>query len=427
MHIGIVLRNLGGGGAQRAQLTLAAALIGDGCRVDLVPMRFSGHYRSLIPDGARLFRRRRRQTDPDLLRYCHTRNIETPLLPFTPLAAVAARRRLRRGFPGLRLRWSEVGKAVGVAGYIRAARPQILMSGGPGADTACLLAGELTDRRVPTVVSVRNNMILGLSERARARARTLMARADSVVAVSNGIAAEAVETLGLDPERVHTIYNPKPLAEIRRMAEAAPSHPWFGDGGAPVILTVLRESRQKDWTTLLAAFGRVRREGGARLAILGPLSDRFRAQISAAAGHLGVEEDVAFLGFDENPFRYMRRAALFVLSSRFEGMPNVLIESLACGTPVVSTDAPHGPAELLENGRWGKLTPVGDAEAMAQAMIDSLGGDTVSADLLRRRAENFSAEQAVAAYEELFESLIGQHLESAGSVLGPEMIAEPTL
>ena len=408
MHIGIVLRNFGGGGAQRAQLTLAGALIGKGHRVDLVPMQFNGHYRNIIPDGARLYRRRRRKSDRDILEYCRARGIDVQTLAFDPLAVVAARRRLRRCYPRIGLRWSEAGKAVGVARYVREATPQILISGGPGSDHACILAGELTDRRVPTVVSIRNNIRLGQSERTTAKYRALIARADSVVAVSNGIAAEAVEMFGLDPQRVHTIYNPKPLAEIRRMAEEAPPHPWFGDGGPPVILTVLRESPQKDWATLVAAFGRVRRDADARLAILGPLSDRFRAQISASARRLGVDGDIVFLGFDDNPFRYMRRAALFVLSSRFEGMPNVLIESLACGTPVVSTDAPYGPAELLENGRWGRLTPVGDADAMAQAILYSLAGDTLPADALRRRAEDFSAERAVAAYEALFESLIGQ-------------------
>ena len=129
MHIGIVLRNFGGGGAQRAQLTLAGALIGKGHRVDLVPMQFNGHYRSIIPDGARLYRRRRRKSDRDILEYCRARGIEVQTLAFDPLAVVAARRRLRQSYPRIGLRWSEVGKAVGVARYVREATPQILISG----------------------------------------------------------------------------------------------------------------------------------------------------------------------------------------------------------------------------------------------------------------------------------------------------------
>ena len=206
---------------------------------------------------------------------------------------------------------------------------------------------------------------------------------------------------------MHTIYNPKPLAEIRRLAEDEPDHPWFGDGGPPIVLTVLRKASQIDWATLTAAFGDARHEAQARLAILGSLSEEYRARIVELAGSLGVVEDIAFFGFDENPYRYMGRASLFVLSSRWEGLPNVLIEALACGTPVVSTDAPYGPAEILGNGRWGRLTPVGDAPALAQAIVDSLEGDRPPAEALRRRAGDFSAERAVAAYESLFETSIG--------------------
>ena len=121
---------------------------------------------------------------------------------------------------------------------------------------------------------------------------------------------------------------------------------------------------------------------------------------------MGVEEDIAFLGFVENPFSYMRRAALYVLSSRYEGLANVLIEAMACGTPVVSTDAPFGPAEVLGGGRWGRLAPVGDAEALAAAMVESLQGGGVSASELQQRAEDFSTERLVPVYEELFRKAI---------------------
>ena len=121
---------------------------------------------------------------------------------------------------------------------------------------------------------------------------------------------------------------------------------------------------------------------------------------------MGVEDDIAFPGFVENPFSYMRRAALFVLSSRYEGLANVLIEAMACGTPVVSTDAPYGPAEILEGGRWGPLVPVGDAEALAAAIVGCLNGGAVSTAELERRADDFSVERLVPVYEDLFRRMI---------------------
>ena len=267
----------------------------------------------------------------------------------------------------------------------------------------------LTGLSVPLVVSLRVNVGTSYSEMRKSTARALAPVADAVVAVSRGVAADAIETLGLDERGVHTIYNPKPLADIRRLAEEEVSHPWFQDFASPVILTALRDGRQKDPATLVAAFRLVRDRLSARLAILGNLSEAYRAETMALAASFAVEKDVAFLGFDENPFRYMRRAGLFVLSSRYEGLPNVLIEAMACGTPVVSTDAPYGPAEILENGRWGRLTPVGDAPVLAAAIVDALEGRALPAAALRRRADDFSADRAAAAYEALFDSLIDRN------------------
>ena len=407
-HIGIVLPSLAGGGTERATLALAGGLIERGHRIDLVLLRFAGGYRAAIPPGLRFYYRRFGRHPRDLLDYCRDSGFEATRLPIDLLSALRDLPAVWRTFPLTGFSWSKTRGSLDVAAYLREARPDLLISALPRANVASILAAQMAARPVPVAVTVRNNVGLSYSRKEQAVARRLMPKADAVVAVSKGVAADTAKTLGLDPGRVHTIYNPKPLEEIRLLADDEPDHPWFGDGGPPVVLTVLRDAPQKDWATLTAAFGQARRIVHARLAILGGLSEEYRARIVELAGKFSVAEDIAFLGFDENPYRYMRRAALFALSSRWEGLPNVLIESLACGTPVVSTDAPYGPGEILENGRWGRLTPVGDAEAMAQAILDSLAGDTVPAEALRCRAGDFSAERAVAAYEALFESLIGE-------------------
>ena len=412
-------------------LTLAGSLIERGYRIDLVLLRLSGPYRAAIPNGITVYYHCSRTPDPDLARYIRARGIALRALRTGPLEAFAAWCRLRRRFPRVANRISRLRAALGVARYVREARPQLLLAALHLANDASVLAAALTGWNVPVAVSLRNNVSMDYSERQASFARALTPEADAVVAVSRGVAADAVETLRLDARRVHTIYNPKPLGEIRRLAEMAVDHPWFDDGEPPVLLSVFRGGGQKDWATLLRAFGLVRRQTPARLAILGRLAQAYRDEVTSLAGNLGVERDIAFLGFDENPFRYMRRAALFVQSSRYEGLPNVLIEAMACGTPVVATDAPFGPREIFEGGRWGALTPVGDAPALARAMVETLKGKSTPAEALRRRADHFSVERAVAAYEALFETLIrrsraarerdGSGATNAGVTTGPAL------
>ena len=412
-HIGMVLPNLDGGGAERAMLALAASLIERGCRVDLVLMRLKGRYKTTIPGGIRLYRQRLGRPDRALAAHCRERGIDARVLASGPLGTLRAWYLLRRRFPEIEIRLSHARAAHGVARYVHEAKPRLLLSALPFANDASALGVTLAGHSVPLVVSLRNNVGTSYSERRKAAARVLTPVADAAVAVSRGVAADAIETLGLDERSVHTIYNPKPLADIRRLAEEEAAHSWFEDSAPPVILTALKEGPQKDPATLVAAFRHVRDEMPARLAILGNLSDEYRAETMALAERFAVEKDVAFLGFDENPFRYMRRAGLFALSSRYEGLPNVLIEAMACGTPVVSTDAPYGPAEILEDGRWGRLSPVGDAPALAAAMVDTLKGKAIAAEALQRRAHDFSADRAAAAYEALFASLIDRQAHAS--------------
>ena len=257
---------------------------------------------------------------------------------------------------------------------------------------------------MPVVVTVHVNVAAHYEREWLAASRMLYPLADAVVAVSRGVAESVRRSLGLDAERVRTIYIPIPADSIRRLAQAEVTHPWFADGEPPVVLCVGREAPQKDHPTLVEAFGLARREVDSRLVILGKLSAPYRARLKSLARSHGVEGDLGFVDFDENPYRYMRRAGLLALSSRWEGMPAVIIEALACGTPVVSTDAPYGPHEIL--GRWGDLPPVGDAPALARALVATLRGARPTAEALRARAADFSPENAANAYLALFEKLV---------------------
>ena len=409
LHIGFVLPSLSGGGAERHTLHLAQWLIERGHRADLVIPRLAGDYRAAIPRGVRLYRGRLPHTDRRFLREVQRSGVAVTALGVNPFTVAWVGLVLGRKHPGVRVRRKRsLYASVHILNrYLRNARPQVLVSALPSADAAAVCAAELTDRAVPVVVTVHTNVAAAYAPEWLAASRTLYPLADAVVAVSRGVAESVRRSLGVDADRVRTIYIPIPAGSIRRLAQAEVTHPWFADGEPPVILSVGREVRQKDHPTLVEAFGLARREVDSRLVILGKLSAPYRARLrSLARGH-GVEGDLGFVDFDENPYRYMRRAGLLALSSRWEGLPAVVLEALACGTPVVSTDAPYGPREIL--GGWGDLPPVGDAPALARALVATLRGERPTEEALRARAADFSIEKAADAYLELFEKLLKAH------------------
>jgi glycosyltransferase involved in cell wall biosynthesis len=176
------------------------------------------------------------------------------------------------------------------------------------------------------------------------------------------------------------------------------SHPWFEQNRLPVILAVGRLTKAKDYPTLFRAFSLVRQVRPAKLLILGEGEER--SNLERLAIELGIQNDVSMPGFVDNPFAFMAKASVFVLSSAWEGFGNVLVEALACGCPVVATDCRSGPREILDNGRYGRLVPVGDHEALAKAILETLDNPDFPADRQTRlqRAMEFSIDAAVDKY-----------------------------
>jgi glycosyltransferase involved in cell wall biosynthesis len=217
------------------------------------------------------------------------------------------------------------------------------------------------------------------------------------LAVSRGAADDRAALAGLRPAAVEVAYNPIDVAP--RTAVAGPLAPaaWW-DGPHRRLLAVGALTPFKDHATLLRALARLRESVDARLLVLG--EGECRAALEALARELRIEPAVDFAGHVADASPYFARADLFVLSSRAEGFGNVLVEALAAGVPVVSTDCRSGPAEILDGGRYGTLVPVGDPGALAQAMRATLA-DPGDADARRARAGRFALEVGVDHYARL--------------------------
>jgi len=231
-------------------------------------------------------------------------------------------------------------------------------------------------------------------------------RAEMIVIPCESLSYKVEKLTGIPREKIKVIPNPVIDDGVLQKAKESLEHPWFQKGKPPVILGVGRLTRQKDFLTLIRAFGYVRKEINARLVILGEGEDRDR--IETLAKELGVIEDMDLPGFVDNPYNYMAQADLFVLSSRWEGPGHVLIEAQALGTPVVATDCPMGPREILLGGRTGVLIPVGDYKSMADAIIELLSNQEKAKELAKRGLDyidRFCSGNVVEKYLNLIENL----------------------
>lgn len=380
VRVAMLMGALKPGSRERVFLQLAERLSREGADVDLLVPGPPGPLRDLIPATIRLI---------DLSRWWSR-------LPGITSSNVA---RLALSPPV-------------IAAYLRREKPQALLTLSIPPALAALAAQHLA--KTPTRIILRQSNVIRIagSERyghipPRWRDRLIArwyGRADAVIAVSSGVADNLQKLAGLPASRIHTVYNGVLLNDIARQCAEPIEHPWFAPGSAPVILAVGRLVEKKDYPTLLRAFAQVRRQIDARLVILGEGPDR--AALERLCADLGLDDFVDLAGRKTNPFAYLARAALYVLSSTFEGMPSAPIEALACGCPVVSTDCPSGPSEILENGRFGRLVPVGDVAALADAMLATLLNPPDRARQIAR-GRDFPASKTVDGYLDVLAGAIG--------------------
>jgi glycosyltransferase involved in cell wall biosynthesis len=331
-HVALFMTDVSGGGAERVMVNLSSGIAAQGYRVDLLLAKKEGVYLDLIPQEVRIV---------DL-------QARSAMLTF--------------------------GK---VARYLQAERPDALISALNQPNTVAVIAKRLA--RVPTKVIVcLHNTLISEVEGATNYKRKIMPYfakrffpwADEIVSVSRDSALSNAHFLGVPESRVRPVLNPVITPVMRLAAKEPVEHPWFGSGQPPVILGMGRLTRQKNFEMLIRAFKIVREQADARLVIFGEGEDR--ADLERLVGELSLDESVALPGFVKNPYAHLAKARVFALSSNWEGLPTVLIESLGCGTPTVSTDCPSGPKEILADGKYGALTPMNDPEAFAEALLTEL-------------------------------------------------------
>ena len=310
--------------------------------------------------------------------------------------------------------------------YFKTSQPDIFVSAFPRVNVICIVA-KIFSKAKTKIIITEHSVFSFLPVIAKTFWRGMFARffmpsicswlypkSDAIICVSKGIADDIIKTVNR-ALKVAVIYNPVIAGNIYQLAQEPVDHPWFsnslnsadGNSKIPVVIAVGRLVTCKDYPTLFKALKLVLKRRPCRLVILGEGPQR--ETLMQLADRMGISPNVAFLDFQQNPFRYMARSSVFVLASLQEGFGNVIIEAMACGAPVVSTDCPAGPGEIIENMKNGILVPVGDEKSMANAILKVLH-DPVLAEKLstagRERAEFFSVAKSVGEYEKVFQALI---------------------
>ncbi|MCL2923556.1 MAG: glycosyltransferase [Trichodesmium sp. MAG_R04] len=219
--------------------------------------------------------------------------------------------------------------------------------------------------------------------------------ADNVIGVSNGITKELQKTLRLPKQKLQTIYNPVVNNDLLEKSYQPINHPWFEKNQPPIFLAIGRLTQQKDYPTLLSAFAQVCQIKSVRLLIFG--EGEKRSQLEGLIKQLNLENYIQMPGFTENPYAFLSQSSALILSSIWEVLPTVLIEALACGCPVIATDCNYGPREILADGLYGNLIPVGDVDALAETMLNNLE-QKEDRQRLKNYAQKFNVEESVSKY-----------------------------
>ena len=401
--IALCCPDLKSGGIQRMTLLIAERLLERGHAVDLLLSDRSG---PLVPPTEGDIRVIALPSSPSLV-------ARAAVIAADPLGLPTNLRPLvlpLKGFPSLRV-------LPALSRYFKAEQPRSVFAPSPDLIFSTGLARRLAGVQTRLVASFRSHLSAGLASKSKLRGRTLLPALEralrefsAVHAVSHAVADDLAALFDLKRENIQVFHSPTLSGDIEQRAAELPEHPWFAaDREVPVVVAVGRISPQKDYATLFRALAYACRSRPLRLVVVGD-----DGPVKAAEGGraktaqrvldliqaLDIAEAVDFVGYQPNPLSWIAHADLFALSSRFEGLPNVVIEALACGRTVVATDAPGGTAEILREGCHGYLAAVGDAGGLGEALLKGLA-QPLDPNLQKARAADFDWQSSLEAYERL--------------------------
>ena len=363
--ISIVLPSLRGGGAERVMLNIANALVHKGYTVDLVLVAATGPYLAEVENGITVVN--------------------------------LASNHSSTSIPAL-------------ISYLRRRRPRVLISSLPHISIATLIARRLSMVNCRAIIVEHNTIsqTVAHSSSIKTKLLPLLMRlsykySDAIVGVSKGVALDLEAQIKLPSGSITVIYNPVITGRLEAQALETLDHPWFQLDSPPVVVGIGRLTPAKNFSLLIDAFNKVRQKQEAKLVILGDGQER--SELEALTSALGLHDDVSLPGFVPNPYNFLKHCAVFVLSSRWEGLPTVLIEALACGAPVLSTDCPSGPREILRGGKLGSLVSVNDSESLAAAIIGQISGKSPLPTVSPTDLCVYRLDYALQRYEELINHL----------------------
>jgi len=349
------------GGMQRAMLNVANEFAERGLDCDLVMVRAEGEYMSLV----------------------------SPKLNVVDFKAART-----------------LGTLPAMIRYLRQTRPDYMVVVSEPAQLVALWARALTRVDMKIAISVQHTSSVFTQHAKQLKeklypffTRHTFPMADYVFTVSEGVGDDLARFIDLPRERIKTIYNPAVTPDIFDKAVQAVDHEWYINHDCPVVIAVGRLSHEKRQSVLIRAFAKVRQDRAARLVVLGEGPER--PSLEALISELGLKDCIDLYGYSDNPFAFLAKSDVFVLTSIYEGLPTVIIEALACGCPVVSTDCPSGPREILDHGAYGALVSVDDVDGLAQAILTTLDNPPNKADL-KERAQEFSVDKVVDKYLDVF-------------------------